>query len=196
MKDEILETFGVNIGRVKNLLTIYTEWTGEGKGRRGVEDTDLLRATVVFLHATLEEFLRGIEQWKLPSAPAARLDTVPLKGTKGAKFFLGGLHGFKGQSVNDVIASSIEEHLDRSNYNNLPDVTAVLDLVPINDATVDALKADLDDAMKRRHKIVHQADRNVVRGRGAGPAAAIDRPTVAEWVSRVENFVNEVAKHL
>lgn len=196
MKEEILDTFTTNIGRVKNLLTIYCEQSGEGRGRRGVDDTDLLRATVVFLHATLEEFLRGIERWKLPFAPADRLDTVPLKGTKGAKFLLGGLHTFKGQTVDQVIASSVEEHLDRSNYNNLGDVASVLANIPLNDPTVNGLKETLKDAMERRHKIVHQADRNLVSGRGAGPAAAIDRLTVENWVSRVENFVDEVAKRL
>ncbi|NUQ51360.1 MAG: hypothetical protein HUU19_01530 [Phycisphaerales bacterium] len=200
MKAQILESFGINLGRVRNLLSNYTTITGAGSGRRATEDTDLLRAAVVFLHATLEEVLRELERWKLPGAPQDQLKNVPLKGLsqtgRAEKFWLSDLATFRGQGVDQVIAESIDEMLDRSNYNDLGDVSRVLALAGVNDVAVDAAKARLAPAMARRHKIVHQADRQDQPGKGFGPATPIDKPTVSDWIDDVEHFVTEVFKHL
>lgn len=196
MKNEIQESFSANLARTRSLLANYDVITGSGSGRRSVEDTDVLRATVVFLHATLEEFLRELERWKLPAAPADRLREVPLDGLGKEKFSLGDLASFRGNTVNDVIEKSIDGMLDRSNYNNLGEVAKVLALAGVADPAVEAAKGALAAPMARRHKIVHQADRQPQAGKGYGPATPIDRPTVATWIDQVEAFVNEVCKHL
>ncbi len=42
-----------NLDRASNLVEIYRVVYGEGKGRRNVHKIDLLRAAVVFIHASL-----------------------------------------------------------------------------------------------------------------------------------------------
>ncbi len=200
MKAQIQDSFSVNLARARNLITIYETTTGSGSGRRGVEDTDLLRAAVVFLHATLEEFLRELERWKLPHAAPDQLKDVPLKGIsrtgRAEKFWLSDLAPFRGSTVEEVITTSIDDMLNRSNYNDLADVSRVLVLAGISDMAVDRAKAGIADAMARRHKIVHQADRQPQGGKGYGPANPIDKPTVSSWIDNVEAFVNAVCKHL
>jgi len=199
MKAEIEDVLKLNLGRSRNLVAVYERVTGTGSGRRGTDDTDILRAAVVMLHATLEEFLRGIERWKLPTAPAQALKDVPLKGLSASgraeKFWLSELAAFRGQSVEDVVRDSIASMLERSNYNNTADVAGSLERAGIKVNSLTTL-GDLNDPMMRRHKIVHQADRQEQPGKGYGPAGPIDKPTVATWIDAVEAFAKEVMKLL
>ncbi len=123
-------TFGETIGRVKNLVTLYASITGPGRGRRPVNSSDVLRAAVVFLHATFEQALRELARRKLPQASSNALDTVPLKNLsrsgRAEKFFLGALLPFKGQSVDDVIRDSVEEYLSHFTINTTGDIVSLL----------------------------------------------------------------------
>ena len=62
----IRQRFGENLDRVRNLVSLYSSSVGVGQGRRTVQDADILRAAVVLLHATLEDLLRSLAEWKLP----------------------------------------------------------------------------------------------------------------------------------
>lgn len=57
---KITETFDNNYKRCEQLIEVYKELGGHKKGKSTTQQSDLLRATVVFIHATLEEFLRGL----------------------------------------------------------------------------------------------------------------------------------------
>ena len=86
MKVEISNRFDLNIKRVKNLVSIYRLiLSGPGKGRRGHQESDVLRAATVLLHASMEDVLRSLAYWKLPTAAPAVLDNIPLVGVKGTK---------------------------------------------------------------------------------------------------------------
>jgi hypothetical protein len=116
--EEIRGRFQVNLTRVRNILAIYLAGSGKRRGRRGVHETDLLRAAVVLLHATLEEILRSLAEWKLPAASPEALAEIPLAGAKrGTKVGLQELAGFRGQTLDQVITESVRECLERSNYN-------------------------------------------------------------------------------
>lgn len=55
------EIYQENIKRVRNFITLYQNATSKtGSGRKTVIETDILRAGIVFLHSTLEEYLRTI----------------------------------------------------------------------------------------------------------------------------------------
>lgn len=55
------ETYLINIKRARNCITLYDAVTGNrGSGRRDTLSTDILRAGVVFLHSTLEDYLRTV----------------------------------------------------------------------------------------------------------------------------------------
>jgi len=198
VKNQIQERFHRNLARVRHLVASYGQLAGDGQGRRPVNTSDLLRAATVFLHATLEDFLRSIELWKLPGAGEDRLNQIPLAGIEGRseKFALGKLASHRGKTVDVLIKESVNLHLERSNYNNTDDVVAVLQLAGVVPAGVNRHFGPLAEMMGRRHHIVHQADKNDRPGHGQFQARSIGMATVNRWVASVEAFADDVLDRL
>jgi hypothetical protein len=114
IREDINNRFQANLTRVRNILAVYSSGSGKRSGRRGVQETDLLRGAVVLLHATLEDLLRSLAEWRLPMALPEALAEIPVAGTKrGARIGLQELAGFRGQSVDEVIANSVREFLEK-----------------------------------------------------------------------------------
>jgi hypothetical protein len=204
VKLELKERFDGNLARVKNLADIYetklveTRPAGGSQGRRPVNSTDILRASVVFLHATLEEFIRGILEWRLPEQGDAVLNSVPLIGTgeRPEKFLLGKLAAHRTKTVADVIKESVKASLTRSNYNNINEIVSALDSVGIVKAPYEPFLPAINAMIERRHQVVHRADRNPHHGRGHHEAASIGLHDITEWVEAIQNFFNEVHSQL
>src|SRR6266550_5269430 len=82
---------------------------------------DILRAAVVFLHATLEDFLRYIGARYIPSGSEDVLNKISLIGSSDVlrpeKFFLGKLAKHRDKKVDQLIAESVEAHLDKRSFN-------------------------------------------------------------------------------
>lgn len=191
MKQEIANRFLLNLARVKNLVAIYSNLlAGQGQGRRGHQETDVLRAAIVLLHASIEDVLRSIAYWKLPDAANQVLDDIPFAGGTAKKITLGTLATQRGKSVDAVIKESVDASLDRSNYNNAGEVCSLLQSIGLNTATVQSYLPLLDDAMKRRHQIVHRADANPNVGRGNHRVLSIAPANVNTWIANTEQFVN------
>lgn len=190
MKNAIADRLNLNIERVKNLIDIYEmHLAGEGQGRRSHKKTDVLRAATVLLHATVEDLLRGLAYWKLPSAPANVLEQLPLIGMAPTlKFSLGTLTNHRGKTVDQVIEASVGAYLERSNYNNTGEVASFLDQIGINIAAVNHTFPLLEELMRRRHQIVHRADQDDTGGQGNHRVRSIGTATVIGWVANVEAF--------
>jgi hypothetical protein len=194
MRDEIRERVTQNIGRVRNLVSIYDNTqAGRGRGRRGHAKTDVLRAATVLLHASLEDYLRSLAYWKLPLAGPDVLDKIPLKSTAPAtKFPLGALCSHRGKTVDDVIKESVNEYLERSNYNNTREVANFLQSIGVDPTRVNSTFPAIDELMGRRHQIVHRADRDETGGRGNYAVRSIGRTKVCEWIDAAESLCNAV----
>lgn len=194
MKAQIGERFSQNIARVRNLVDVYeTYLAGPGPGRRGHAKTDVLRAATVLLHASVEDLLRSLAYWKLPQAGADVLNQIPLVSVAPAtRFPLGALAAHRGQTVDDVITASVNGYLERSNYNNTDEVAAFLRSIGVEVARVKGWFSTLDELMKRRHQIVHRADRDEAGGRGRYAVRSIGRNKVREWIDTAEGFGNAV----
>lgn len=185
----------MNIARVRNLTGIYRKHLmGLGSGRRDHSKTDVLRSAVVMLHAAMEDLLRSIAYWKLPAASAQTLGKIPLVSYGPAvKFTLGDLSTLRGKTVDEVIESSVNGYLERSNYNNTNEVASFLESVGIDVNKVDAHFPNIEPVMKRRHQIVHRADRDdTAAGRGHHHVTSIGVGTVENWISSIEAFCNTV----
>lgn len=65
---QINDRFQENLTRVDHLLKIYEETAPGTQGRQPVERTDLLRSAVVFLHASLEDFIRSLAECQARSS--------------------------------------------------------------------------------------------------------------------------------
>lgn len=198
MREAIRERLNQNITRVRNLVSIYeTGLAGAGGGRRGHAKTDVLRAATVLLHASLEDCLRSLAYWKLPLADREVLDRIPLKSAAPAmKYSLGALAVHRGQSVNDLIEDSVNDYLERSNYNNTLEVASFLDSIGVDPGRVNNSFTVIEELMKRRHQIVHRADRDETGGRGNHSVRSIGRIKVRAWIDAVDTFctatLNEV----
>jgi hypothetical protein len=195
MKQEIREKFEENVARVRNLVNIYQATLGgAGRGRRGHQQTDVLRAATVLLHAATEDLLRSLAYWKLPNASANVLSGYPLVGTgPSPKFGLGDLAAHRGISVEEVIKNSVHAYLERSNYNNTTEVSTLLTNVGLNVALVNHTYAALDELMQRRHQIVHRADRDEAAvGRGNHRVRTIGTAAVNRWIDNVNVFATAV----
>jgi hypothetical protein len=125
------------------------------------DSDDLMRAVIVMNHAYLEDFLRSLAERFLPLASEEVLNKVPLVGRKGRqdKFQLGALTAHRGKAVQDLIEISVRAYLARSNYNNTVEIATLLTELGFD---VDRHNKDfalINELMKRRHEIVHRADR-------------------------------------
>jgi hypothetical protein len=194
MKQRIVDRFELNIARVKNLVTIYqSTLAGAGPGRRSHQKTDVLRAAVVLLHASVEDALRSLAYWKLPNAAAGVLDQFSLVGNGPAmKFSLGALAEHRGKTVDDVLKASVDSYLERSNYNNTVEVSGFLTQIGLNVAAVNHTYPLLEELMKRRHQIVHRADRDEAGGQGNHKVRSVSPATVNNWIANVEAFIAAV----
>lgn len=189
MKNEISRRFDDNIARVGGLITSYAGALPGVQGRPTVTTTDILRGAVVFLHASLEDLLRSILEWKLPSTlKPENLEDVPLDGEDPGKYTLGQFAKHRGRTVEEVIERSVRGYLERSNFNNVKQVASALTRSGIATAPLTAHAGDLESMMKRRHWIVHRADRNQAQGQGQFAAMSLHPNTVKAWVVSVETF--------
>lgn len=190
MKQQIESRFDQNLRRVENLIKTYVSTRGPGRGRRDVSRNDILRAAVVFLHATLEDLVRSLEQWKLPAANDTILNAVPLAGSEGRpeKFLLGRLAGHRGKTVDELINESVREYLAQSNYGNVEEVARTLTRIGLDVAKVKPHFPRLSEMMARRHNIVHRADENPASGSGQHRAKAISPTGIQPWIDAVRGF--------
>lgn len=189
-----------NLARTYNLVGIYKARYGSGRGRRKVHSLDVLRAAVVFLHASLEDFLRSLAAINLPNASEDTLNTIPLKGlnTSGRpeKFFLGKLVSHKGKTVDEVIEESISHYLERTTYNDTQEIAALLVNIGVDVSKVNETFPALDQMMRRRHQIVHRADRVEGKARGKQYAQSLNPAVVTKWIESTRKFMGKVLSQL
>lgn len=193
-RSEARADFDLNLSRVRSLVRVYSDLAGHGQGRRPVGSTDLLRAAVVLLHAALEDVLRGLQSDQLPKAEKDILDRVPLVGLgdRHQKFFLGELAGHRAKTVSQLIAESVDCHLAKRSYNSIVDIERALQSIDVDPDIVRGSFPVLEEMIRRRHHIVHQADRQDAVGSGHHRTKSIDRATVEKWISQVDRFVATV----
>jgi hypothetical protein len=193
VRDEIKGRFQDNLGRVRRMIETYESSSGAGKGRRSVRQTDLLRGAVVLLHASLEDLLRSLCEWKVPAASPDAFSEIPLLGTRGkTRFGLAELAVFRGQTVEDVIRQSVLECLGKSSFSHPGEVKAVLQTLGVVSDSVGRHASALAAMMARRHWIAHRADRNPSTGPGHHSARSLASSTVGRWADVVERLGNDI----
>ncbi len=191
MKDEIKNRLDKNLRRARNLVDIFENSAPKKTNR--VIDTDILRAATVFLHATLEDFLRSIAAWKLPLASPKVLNNIPFAGKeKGQKISLGDLVSKRNIKVDELIKLSVDEYLERSNYNNVGDISNLLKDIGITVEKAKETFNDISELMERRHQIVHRVDRRPITGK----AIYLTRDDVNRWISVVGKFTGKVLNEI
>ena len=189
--------FQQNMARVRNLLEINSTMAPIDVDPLvdpfGASAADLLRSAIVFLHATLEEFLRGLALARCSYVGTEFLKKVPLVGGGGsaAKFSLGELAEHRGKSVHELIDESVRHYLDTwVNFSSTDQISAWLKDLDIRVDQVNGRFGDLQQLMERRHHIVHQADRGL-----HGPRP-LKHSEVENWADAVDEFVSSTLSAL
>lgn len=198
MIDSIMSTFENNIRRVRHLIGIY-QALGTGRGRGNTNKTDILRASVVMMHSSLEDYFRSIMLWKLSSHPQSPiLNNIPIDGVLPAtKISLGELllkHRTK--TISELADISIKAYLNETSFNNATDISKSLTNLGYTVTTdIKKLFKDLDAMIKRRHHIVHQADRDHKMGTEKFKVRSITLQQVIKWRKTVDRLILEVNKN-
>ena len=185
-----------NLSRIDNLVRIYDELSPPTQGRRPRNATDILRAAVVLLHASIEDFMRGVLEYKLPKASAEVIDGIPLVGTSHSsmpsKFLLGSLVGHQAKTVEELITESVNSYLQVLSFNSTHELAYALKRLGLPVEDHNSHFGDLDKLIRRRHHIVHQADKKDVPGRGHHAAKSIGKHHINSWKYSVEHFCGDV----
>jgi hypothetical protein len=188
-----MRPFSRNVTRIRMLLRAVRQSDAPGMKMAQSQRDDVLRAAVVFLHASVEEVMRVFAEIYLPISNEDVLDRVPLAGSidslRAEKFFLGRLVQHRGKTVDQLIESSVREHLKRRTFSSVKEIVSFFESLGFDiKKSRNMPLADIDRLMKRRHEIVHRAD--VQEGKNS--ATPIDLRTVERWLRTVERFVTFV----
>ena len=108
---------------------------------------------------------------------------------------MGKLLPYKDRTVASLISDSVRQHMKKVSFNDVTDIASWLSKIDV--PTTDFHDQDSVNTMiKRRHKIVHEADNNQNSGQGNHFAASINLTTVKAWEASVIGLVNLVEKQL
>ena len=91
------------------------------------------------------------------------------------------LRAYRGKSVADVLTAAIQAHVERSNYNSVAEVVAAMRQLGVTTSVVSANADGVAGMMKRRHWIVHRADRDEQAAPNAPSPLPISRLHLQRW---------------
>ena len=189
-----------NLGRVENLISLYGP---ETRGRRTVEDTDVLRGALVLLHAGmggLPPILDGLEDQYLQRGYAKHLRlprTTP--SARQPKSLLASWQRIVASQLTISISYAVKSHLEEyQSFNNLGEVTKALKQCGISANAVEANNfGKLTEMIARRHNIVHKADRNdVAVGQGNHKTKSLRKSTIEAYVGSIKSLRDFVSANL
>lgn len=192
--DRNYQPFTSNSKRILILLTMAERIDDSAPQDLKVHRDDLLRAAVVFLHASVEELLRGLAVSYLPLAGEEALNRIPIAGSsdtlRAEKFLLGRLARHRGKSVDDLISESVREHVARRSFSDITEIAGLFEHLGFTlDDHLRKMFSGLGALIARRHQIVHRADILI----GQRDPTPIDVPTVRGWLESVQKFFSYVS---
>lgn len=194
------ELFDENIKRVESLVALYTKLKDANQhDSPAYKLTDTLRAAVVFLHSAFEEYFRSVLiEWLPIRASSETLKQFPIAtkaGKKAEKIFLNDLIDFRGKSVDDIICESVAESMKLRSFNSEEDIRSWCCKIGISIGDASSIQ-QINKAVQRRHKIVHEADSNKSETSESSRLTAIKPADVTAWIGAYRNFVNQIEEQL
>lgn len=191
--------FEGNLQRIDHLIEAATRLRHLDAGA-SVQADDVLRAVVVFMHSTLEEILRSLFLLRLPHASTEVLNSITFAAHdpshRPKQIYLGELKKYSGKYVDNVIRLSINRHVDSLNVNNSDQLIGQLKLASVRTDALDGHMADLNELMKRRHKIAHQMDRDNEYDPAEAAPIGIDDAVIMRWRSALIAFMASLAEQV
>jgi hypothetical protein len=192
----IKETVGPYLVRINENANRSTALIANIKNLEDETAQEVLRALVVLTHAHLEDFLRTLAIAFLPTAGEKFLNDVPLMDIsptgRPEKFFLGKLVRHRGKKVDDLIHESVVQAYDRKSINSVDDIATLLESVGFKVSGHSDKFGELEAMMRRRHLIVHRADRVRDERSERDVIQRVDPEQVRVWIAAVHDFVNKL----
>ena len=191
------EIFESNLKRVESLCSIYTQLRNDKESdvNKEYRFTDMLRAATVFLHSSFEEYFRRVLiEWLPVKGSEETLKTIPISlkaGKRAEKLFLNDLAHYRDRSVNDIIEESVAESMKLTSFNSEEEIRLWCSKIGIDLGSNHNIR-EIDKAVKRRHKIVHEADlnRDVL---GSSERLRPIRPgEITPWIEAYRSLVNVI----
>lgn len=196
--EQYKQLFDRNIDRVCSLRRIYnTLRTNNLKEEKEYKFTDILRSAVVMLHSAFEEYYRGVLKYILPkictNEELKGMSFLRNPGKYKEKITLSELIQYRGKTVDEIVTESIQETLSCTSFNDYQDIVfwskkIRIDLDKFNE------KEKLNKLIRRRHKIVHKADKANNKDKYA--LDPIYENIVKEWINIVCNLVNVINEEI
>ncbi len=170
---------------------------------------EILRASIVYVHASLEEAIRDIARRRIDLWPSELLDEVPLVPGKRAntKFHFHDLLAFSKKSVGETVYGAVNDWLNATSFTSIAGILKFLKGIGVDVKKVLAENSDLFGAdanelmrpasqlIKRRHQIVHSQDyEHGSRVRNSIDTASVMSSVVSVWVLIVIIIVEEVRR--
>ena len=188
-----------NICRVRSLICHHKSLVENEKsediisntGRKSVLHEDILRAAWVLVHAGMEDLLRSLLKWKLKNDYYKKTIKHLVKESPLAKC----LREKTKCETKKVVKEYLEEH-----YSAGGDKKIVVSLISMGICKEKAERYgynDLVKMMKRRHKIVHSADRNFdVEEVGVRKENEVKIESIEKYITEVEKLSRFVRENI
>ena len=199
---EFLPIFNANLERVDSLCNIYTKMKDDRfSDGKDYKLTDMLRAAIVMLHSAFEEYYRNvIKQWLPTKGDKKALETIALPddvGNKGTtKYTLYSLMDFKDKTINDLFLTAINEYMSRQSFNSFDEICKWSCKIGLDLSNFKSLPKkyydDIDKAVHRRHKIVHEADTSRNNEKQTDRLTPIMPGTVLQWKEAYQKLVQVI----
>ena len=192
MKDSIQSNFYDNLQRARDLAQVYLDTQTLNKQSPSLYDDDILRAAVVFLHATLEDILRGTFKLLIGSKGPLLWKKIPLYGytdrNQPKGFTFENLESFKELKVQELFDKSVDEYLNYNNYNKIQDICTMFQDLDINNGQFKEIFPLLEKMIERRHNIVHRADRQGTLEELNFNLTPISYTELLTWINNLDKF--------
>lgn len=194
---QLKESF-VRVTKLISLARSLANQSSPASNAGGVAAGDVLRSAVVLTHAFLEDFLRTLANRLLPECDENALKDIPLAGSGRGKsqFHLGQLAQHRQKTVDAIIRESVSEHLERTTFNTTTDIAHLLERLHLDVHSVEGDFPALDRMIRRRHQIVHRADRVKEPNSNTYTLETIQLPEVQSWLEATWNFTMGVVSRI
>jgi hypothetical protein len=189
--------FEDNIKRVDGLITLYDRVKNLPKSN-DILSTDILRAAVVFLHASQEDYIRSLmSEWLISKGGGSNLEHIPLMGSEGRaeKFSLEKLRRFSDWPVKKLLEESVAQAMSKRSFNQYSEITASMKSISISLRSFDQQK-EINDLIQRRHKIVHEVDQVPQAKSDKQKSKSLQEKTVRLWKEASEKMIEIIDKQV
>lgn len=181
MSSNYFIAFDTNLKRVDSLIAIYDAISD--KNTEKMRATDVLRAAVVFLHASQEDYYRSVlSDWLIVKAEPKVLKDVALANSPGRaqKITLQDLLPFAEQTVEEVLRESVRQAMSNTSFNRYSEICTWFRAIGVS---LDRFKDQgrIEKLISRRHRIVHEVDLSNRENNGSKKTASLDKRTVLSW---------------